>query len=150
VEKEAESQRPVPPHNPDAKTADQAYDLNDIVPEVEMRAVPVGSFMDNDKRISLLPFKQSVFVNERVKALPSGRLKGKDKQRLRMLVALAYHMAFRSRKFDMVRAAVQERLNGAPDVIVDGLLDRFTERSRDGNTWVSTRFCGVCQASTDD
>jgi DNA-directed RNA polymerase I subunit RPA49 len=131
VEKDAESQRPVPPHNPDAETVDQAYDLNDIVPEVEMRAIPIGPFMESDRKIPLLPFKHSTFVNDRLKALPSGRLKGKDKRRLRLLVALAYHMSFRSKR-EVARPAVQERLKGAPDVIVDGLLDRFTERARDG------------------
>jgi DNA-directed RNA polymerase I subunit RPA49 len=132
VEKEAESQRPVPQHDPDAQTPEDVYKLNDIVPEAEMDAVPIGPFMTSGERTPMLPYKSSMFINERIKALPPGRLKGKDKRRLRWLVMLAYHMAFRTKKFDVSRPTVSERL-GAPDVIVDGLLDRFTELSRDGD-----------------
>ncbi|KAI0312268.1 RNA polymerase I associated factor A49-like protein [Amylostereum chailletii] len=131
----ADEARLVPAYNPDANTPEDAYPLHNIIPEQEWNALD-----------SLLPaLKEATTVMECLKAMPFARstwlkhhlgvivIKSKvPSATLKMLVYIASLISFRNLSTRNVpeRASLLEKMAPAPEVVVDGLLSRFSETAR--------------------
>jgi DNA-directed RNA polymerase I subunit RPA49 len=121
----------------------------------------LGANMTLKDRMALLPHRHSKFINNRIRNLlpptvaTSSDVKGgledaeaegsmmirlgsKDTKKLRLLMHLSYLLAFRSiaarssPSSSLDRATLTERLGSPAPVIIDGLLDRYTELQRTG------------------
>lgn len=152
IEATADLARPIPPPNFDAQTPDEVYDMDDVVTPIELECINIDPFLmarSYKERSNLLPFRHSKFINTRLKNLlptPEGLaedepipLRNKDKKRLRYLIHISYLMAFRSaasggRASSLERSNLLERLGSPAPVIIDALLDRYTELQRSGTS----------------
>ncbi|ETW79765.1 hypothetical protein HETIRDRAFT_440794 [Heterobasidion irregulare TC 32-1] len=131
----ADAARLIPPYNMDAETPEDAYPLHGIIPEQEWSALdalyrPLKNMSSTLDRMKSLPNVRSQWVREHLNLAyatpkPSSKI-------VKMLIYITTLMAFRSATGKAVpeRRALLERLSPAPEVIVDGLLTRFTEKAR--------------------
>jgi DNA-directed RNA polymerase I subunit RPA49 len=128
----ADSNRLIPPYDPDAEVPGDVYPLHDIIPEAEWKALSVSAFTaapSNNDRIALLPYSRSNWINQHLNILFAASVL--NKKNLKILYYISTMLAFRnatSRKFE--RSTVEERLSGVPSIVIDGLFSRFTESSR--------------------
>lgn len=165
IETDAHLSRPIPPPNFEARTADEVYDMDDVVSAAELEAIDIEALImarTPKDRSALLPHRHSKFINTRVRGLlPTVegvaeedfkpiQLRSKDKKRLRYLVHLSYLMAFRmaaqgGRASGLERNHLIERL-ACPPVVVDALLERYTELQRTGSSVADeAKFTGAME-----
>lgn len=149
----SDAARPIPRFNMDAQEAKDVYDLSSIISMAELDALPIDDLLSASRAkeaIANLPFRSSHWVNWRMSqtwsAHPSGNLDRKELKRLRILVYISYLLAFRAVGQQAVSfGKLQQRLSrtvkkssaedgeevkveiGCPDVVVDGLIRRYTE-----------------------
>ncbi|OSX57880.1 hypothetical protein POSPLADRAFT_1155569 [Postia placenta MAD-698-R-SB12] len=132
----ADSSRLIPPYNADAQRPDDVYILSDIIPDAEFNVLSIAAFKSaesNQQRAALLPFSRSNWVNQHMALLFSApKLRKTDMKVLLYISAMmAFKMASRSVND---KEALQKRLSGVPQTVIDGLLSRFTETTRNTNS----------------
>lgn len=143
----ANLERPIPPPNFDAKTSRDVYDMDDVVTALELDSIdlqPLLAAQQHTDRTKLLAFRQSTFINDRLRALIPNRdddtlpvLARKEEKKLRLLVHLSHLLAFRhvsqnGRADSFDRAKLEQRLGSPAPAIIGALLERYTERQRQG------------------
>ncbi|GAA6007435.1 hypothetical protein JCM11491_004162 [Sporobolomyces phaffii] len=145
VEHAANVARPIPPPNFAAETPAAVYATDDVVSTAELAALDLAPFLAAPgvkERLALLPGRKPQFVWTKFRQLVPARadVEGhvpnpskKDRERLKLVVHLAYLFQFRQatlggRPID--RARLVEKLGSPPPVVVDALLDRYTEAVR--------------------
>ncbi|EPX73855.1 DNA-directed RNA polymerase I complex subunit Rpa49 [Schizosaccharomyces octosporus yFS286] len=133
--------RPIPPVHMDAETVEDAYKLEDIIPKEEMSAIYIKPFLDSaeDKGWSkMLPYRHSVFVNERFSRLLS--IEEVDHKRAKLLYYISLLEAFLfSRRAVTDRDTLRRKLADPPEILMDGLYKRFTQTTGTGSVQVSMR-----------
>lgn len=136
VKKAMQQGLPIPKHNMDAESPEEAYDLESIVTDNELKAMPVKELyqqnsLDGIKQV--LPYSSSNFVNERILRIVGGggtKTSNKDRKTLRRLVYISYLMAYlcKVRPADVKnRRKVEMALRNPPGVITNHLGERYTE-----------------------
>lgn len=68
----ANSTRLIPPHNEDAEVPGDVYQLHDIIPEAEMKAISTSALTSANgtwERMALLPFRRSNWINQHMNIL---------------------------------------------------------------------------------
>ncbi|KAJ3410963.1 DNA-directed RNA polymerase I subunit rpa49 [Chytridiales sp. JEL 0842] len=139
---EQDQNRPIPPFNIKATTAADVYNVEDILPENDMKLIPYKKLLDimmkNDLKIELAKFDVVSWVLDQIYNVLHA---SKDIDRLKKLLYLAYMM-----KLYRVHEAALNRPNGLssifPDVplqLTEKLVSRFTE-SHENNGKVSRKF----------
>lgn len=134
LREQVKSSLPLPTYDINADSPENAYDLNSVVSPDELNSIDVKELLKEDSLEgvqNLLPFSRSNFINTKVMQIVNSTGK-KDRHRLRLLVYLAYLMAYHSRvkRGDLAnRERLQSALNNPPAIIIQGLTDRFTENS---------------------
>ncbi|THH13487.1 hypothetical protein EW146_g6740 [Bondarzewia mesenterica] len=131
----ADAARLIPPYNLEAESPDEAYPLHSIIPEQEWNSLdaaihPLKKAKSTYERTKLLPRMRSTWLREHLNHAFSGP-KPKTKT-LKLLFYIATMLAFRATtgKSVLERRALLDQLSPAPEVVVDGLLSRFTEKAR--------------------
>ncbi|EKM52686.1 uncharacterized protein PHACADRAFT_261280 [Phanerochaete carnosa HHB-10118-sp] len=131
----ADSSRLIPPYNADAQRPDDVYKLHDIIPEAEFNAVQINNLKgmsSNNERVTALPYTRSNWVNQHMSLLFS--TPKPNKIELKILFYISIMLAFRAAsRVVSDKQVLQERLKVVPSIVLDGLLSRFTESSRDTN-----------------
>ncbi|RCI04372.1 DNA-directed RNA polymerase I subunit rpa49 [Rhizopus stolonifer] len=126
------SSLPVPKHNLEAESSDEAYDLTSIVSDEELNSINPKELL---KETSLegvkshLAYRDSKFINDRLMSIIAASGK-KDRKRVRTLMYINILMAYfvRVRSFDLKdRRKVDAALKNPSSVILDGLAERYTE-----------------------
>ncbi|KIP06400.1 hypothetical protein PHLGIDRAFT_107028 [Phlebiopsis gigantea 11061_1 CR5-6] len=129
----ADSSRLIPPYDNSATRPDDVYKLHDIIPDAEFNAISTSALkhMDSNKeRVSSLPYTRSNWVNQHLSLLFSAPKTNKTE--LKILMYISAMLAFRAASRVVgEKQVLQERLKGVPSIILDGLITRFTESSRD-------------------
>ncbi|KAF7727977.1 DNA-directed RNA polymerase I subunit rpa49 [Apophysomyces ossiformis] len=131
LRKDMENQLPVPAHNMDAESPEEAYDLSSIVTEEELNAMPVKDLLKETTLEGIqshLPYGLSGFINDRILIMIKASGK-KDRSRLRTLVYISHLMAYlcRVRPNDLkTRRKVESALNSPPTIVIDKLTERYT------------------------
>ncbi|KAG0189886.1 DNA-directed RNA polymerase I subunit rpa49 [Apophysomyces sp. BC1034] len=131
LRKDMENQLPVPAHNMNAETPEDAYDLSSIVTEDELNAMPIKDLLKETTMEGVqnhLPYSLSGFINDRILIMIKASGK-KDRSRLRTLVYISHLMAYlsRVRSNDLkVRRKVESALNSPPTIVIDKLTERYT------------------------
>ncbi|EEB08786.1 DNA-directed RNA polymerase I complex subunit Rpa49 [Schizosaccharomyces japonicus yFS275] len=135
------SDRPIPPVNMAAETVEEAYNLYDIIGKEELAAINVKPMLDSQDEqawLQKLPTRHSSFVNKRFSRIVS--LEEKDFQRAKLVYVVALLQAFVSaRRSVNDRETLRKKLGFPPEIVIDGLLKRFTERNGTGALQVSTK-----------
>jgi DNA-directed RNA polymerase I subunit RPA49 len=141
----ADNSRQVPPFSLEATDPADVYPLHGIIPEPEWKALTVSAFYEAGsayERKQVLPFRGSDWVNTRVEATMEQTDKDKDRKRtLKILFYIATMMAFHratNRKFK--KEDLPTKLNNVPQAVIDSLLGRFTECTRDSAECVLRYF----------
>ncbi|KAI0052437.1 RNA polymerase I associated factor, A49-like protein [Auriscalpium vulgare] len=131
----ADAARLIPPYNAEAQTPEDAYPLLQIIPEQEWNALDglvqqlKGAASDTD-RYRMLPFVRSTWIRQHLRRAFSGpKPKNKD---AKMLMCIAAMITFRGAVERSVpeKAKLLDRMSPIPEVLIDGLLARFTETAR--------------------
>ncbi|GJE92909.1 RNA polymerase I associated factor, A49-like protein [Phanerochaete sordida] len=131
----ADGSRLIPPYNADAQRPEEVYKLHDIVPEAELNSIQINALKamgSNKQRVDSLPYSRSNWINQHLSLLFSAPKPNKIE--LKILVYISAMLAFRAAsRVVSDKQVLQERLKSVPSIVVDGLLSRFTEASRDTN-----------------
>lgn len=145
VEDDANARRPIPPFDPAAEAPGDVYDLDAVVSPAELHALDLGAFIsapDFKERRLLLPYRRSDWVATKLRQLLPARASAdgavpdpsrRDRDRLRLVLHLAHLFAFRqaARPGQVVdRAQLVDKLGRPGGVVVDALLERYTEATR--------------------
>jgi DNA-directed RNA polymerase I subunit RPA49 len=139
IEHSANLQRPIPRPNLSATEPKEVYDIGEVVPLNELNLIelnPIISAESFKDRLSQFPFRRSRFIQNKLRQLfPQSRegqpISSKDRTKLGYLVHLSYLLAFRqvatpNKDHQLTRNNLADKLS-APLVVIDGLLDRYTE-----------------------
>jgi len=132
----ADSSRLIPPHNADAQRPDDVYSLSDIIPDAEFNALSISAYksaQSNQDRIALLPYARSDWINQHMNLLFSGPKLRKTDMKILLYISAMFAFKMASRSVND-KETLQKRLNSVPSIVVDGLLTRFTESTRDTNS----------------
>ncbi|KAI5119569.1 hypothetical protein M0805_005633 [Coniferiporia weirii] len=135
----ADSSRHIPPHDVDATSPEDVYKLHDIIPEAEFNAIPINDILSAkslEERMSYMPYKRSDWIRQHVSSIFSAPKP--NKKQIKIALYIACLIAFRScaSKLCNDKEGLQQRLEGMPLIIIDGILARFTETLR-GSTQVT-------------
>lgn len=118
--------RPIPPHNLEAQQREDIYPLFGVVPKREWNLIRVEAILreqDEEARRAMVPSGSSEFVSARLAGLTDA---SKHTERLQLLYYVAVLMtAFNARKTCHNKAALTKSLLNPPDMIVNGIIDRF-------------------------
>ncbi|ODQ80421.1 hypothetical protein BABINDRAFT_161364 [Babjeviella inositovora NRRL Y-12698] len=118
------NERPVPPCNADATNVEDVYAVESIIPAHEwefLRVSPILKEKDAKKRAEMLPFATSAFVNAHLPAI----LSSSQTTKLQLLYYTSLLMGVYENRRTSNKDNLSEKLNNPPDVLVDGILDRF-------------------------
>ncbi|KAG9295764.1 hypothetical protein G9A89_008992 [Geosiphon pyriformis] len=133
IKAEAESDRPIPPYDPNVTQPSEVYKLKDIVTETELESIHIQPFLEaktlNDA-IDLLPYKSSSFIKSRLPVYLQNHLDAQGRQRIRILLYVSYMMAFQTNQKQVdSRGTINKALKNPPEIIITSLYERFTERA---------------------
>ncbi|KAF8673619.1 RNA polymerase I associated factor A49-like protein [Rhizoctonia solani] len=144
------SSRLIPTPDLSASTPSDAYPLANVIPPAEFTSISIQPFLaatTPEDRRALLPHRHSIWINGRLRALFANG-ESVSKSKLKCLIYVSTLFAFRqtashtlSKATGDPRAALRERLDSAtvPDLVFDGLLERFTETARGGRPTVTSQ-----------
>ncbi|KAF8316407.1 RNA polymerase I associated factor, A49-like protein [Clavulina sp. PMI_390] len=147
--------RPIPPVNENAAKASDVYDIFDVVPEAELKAISIQPYIlasSTEDRKALLPERHSRWVGRHLNNFFSTDRIGKlDKPSLKLVIVVSSMLAFRRACQTLLhktgpdnqtgRDLVEERLKSVPDLLRDGLFERFTEHPRGNDQPKYTSAC---------
>ncbi|TDL26883.1 Rpa49 subunit specific to nuclear RNA polymerase I [Rickenella mellea] len=129
---EADNNRLIPRYNGDATSPAEVYGLHDIIPETEFNAIPVSALLSagsSRERLGLLPCSRSKWIEKHLNLVFSAPKP--NKLDLKVLYYISAMLAFKFATFKLDdKQKLIDRMRGAPDVITEGLLSRFTETAR--------------------
>lgn len=142
VEHTANESRPIPPFDINADKPSKVYDLDAVVSRAELNAIDLAPYIsaaDFKERRMLLAYRRSDFVASKVKQILPARASAEgqvpnpsqnDRLRLKLVIYLAYLLQFRqvARPGQLLdRSKLVEKLGNPPPVIIDALLERYSE-----------------------
>lgn len=142
----------IPKPNPDAEVPSEAYPIENIVSRAELSAMPIKDAMQAatlSERMQKMPTRSSAFVAKHLKRLvnqaASGSWDKPAKEKLRMLVYLSALLAFKRggqrKSLDDLRAKFE-----LPDVVLEGLMERFTEQRKGSKAFVVSTLLSIFRA----
>lgn len=126
----------IPKPNLNAEVPSEAYPIEHIVRKAELAAMPIKDVMKGttlSERMSVMPARSSAFIAKSLKMLASqvggGSWDKASKEKLRLLVYFSTLLAFKRggqrKSLDDLRSKLE-----LPDVVLEGLLERFTEQRK--------------------
>ncbi|PFH46283.1 hypothetical protein AMATHDRAFT_8014 [Amanita thiersii Skay4041] len=133
----ADKNRPVPPYSTTATEPEDIYPLYDIIPEIEWKTLSINGFenasSDRD-RIALLPYRHSQWTNNHLKSIINESGKTKKKNLKLLLYISALFMFYKAAQTpDIQKEKLGSKLTGISDLVIEGLLSRFSEVPRGSN-----------------
>ncbi|KAI0031466.1 Rpa49 subunit specific to nuclear RNA polymerase I [Vararia minispora EC-137] len=138
----ADSARLIPAYDANAMTPEDAYPLHNIIPEPELNALDslassLKSAENVTARLKCLPFAQSEWIKHHLLQAfrPGSKLRN---QTLKVIAYIAAMFNFRRAasgpRGAPERAELLKKMERTPEIVVDGLLSRFTETPRGSST----------------
>ncbi|KAJ3189907.1 DNA-directed RNA polymerase I subunit rpa49 [Gaertneriomyces sp. JEL0708] len=133
IRAEARQDRGIPPYNPDAASPAEVYHLDDIISPAEFASIRVKPLWRARHQEEVKQILEPIKVTEWVRSRLHTTLQRKeDKSRVPKLLYLAYLMRFYGLSpRDLKSEHLASRMGGAPQIVVDTLLNRFTEFQED-------------------
>lgn len=146
IKQEMKSSLPIPAHNLEAETPEEAYDISSVVTDDELQKILVKDLLNQSKPEDIkgyLPFRSSKFVNDRVIRIVKASGK-KDRNKLRMLIYIAYLMAYLIKcpaRDVKNRRKVETALGNPSSLIIDKLTERYTDQGVRTSTMTDKILC---------
>jgi DNA-directed RNA polymerase I subunit RPA49 len=133
--------------------------LHDIVSEAELTSISVSRLInasDENARLACLPFQRSSWINQQINFqfdssvkpsktnlfvfyfmsfISNNRPKATTLRKILFYISSMFLFRMNSRSVHD-KSKLQQRMSTVPNDIIDGLLSRFTERSRESTTYV--------------
>lgn len=111
--------------NVDATDVEQIYPIHNVIPKSEWQFIRVNAILketDNKKRLESFPYSKSPYVCKKLQTLTqTGHL-----TKLQMLYYLSLLLGFYDNRKISNKVKLSEQLNSPPDVLLDGILNKFT------------------------
>lgn len=117
--------RPTPVANVDATDVEQIYPVENIIPKKEWQFIRVGALLkesDPEKRLEMLPYTKSQYVSKKLPAFTQATQTSK----LQLLFYLSLLLGVYENRRVNNKVKLLERLNSPPEILLDGILERFT------------------------
>ncbi|KAG0141045.1 hypothetical protein CROQUDRAFT_52307 [Cronartium quercuum f. sp. fusiforme G11] len=150
---DADAVRPIPPFNRNATSPKEIYKTSDVVSSVELNSIPLANItgcQSGQQAIRLLPNPRSLYINQRIESCwsryPDGHLNKKEEKRLRILIYISYLLKLPSNRkwtrdhLKRIYTWRQPDAQDCPDAIIDGILQRFTEKAAGSDQRIMTTF----------
>ncbi|EIM84421.1 RNA polymerase I associated factor A49-like protein [Stereum hirsutum FP-91666 SS1] len=151
----ADMARLIPRYDAEATSPEEAYPLHGIIPEQEWSALDgvwssIKTIKAKEKETGernvpewnkMWPVQRSTWVKQHVNKAFGVMKPAQQKRVVKLLFYIAAMMSFRiqtSRGKVPDREVLLDRMSPAPETIVDGLLERFTEQARAATTRQAT------------
>lgn len=119
------SNRPTPVANLDATDVEQIYPVENIIPKKELQFIRVGPILkekDQEKKLELFPYTSSKYVAKKLETLTQAS----QMEKLQLLYYLSLLLGVYENRRVSNKDKLLERLNSPPELLIDGILDRFT------------------------
>ncbi|KAI0070971.1 RNA polymerase I associated factor A49-like protein [Panus rudis PR-1116 ss-1] len=132
---EQDASRLVPPYDASAQHPKDAYPLHGIIPEAEFNALSVTALKNassTEERMQALPFNRSQWIKSRLNLIFSAPKPKKSDLKIVLYISTLIAFKQASRQVND-KQALQKRLKGIPTLVVDALVTRFTEGTRNSN-----------------
>ncbi|KAJ1653777.1 DNA-directed RNA polymerase I subunit rpa49 [Dispira simplex] len=131
----AEEKEILPPFDLETTDVTKIYSLEDILPMVEQQALPFKEIFNSTNphdRSQFIPVESTFFEEQCKHLLSDGK---KHRLKMRILIYMTYLMKFRSLKRNSLarRGEMRRLIRNPNDVVLDGLLHRYTTFSADKN-----------------
>ncbi|KAH9821317.1 RNA polymerase I associated factor, A49-like protein [Melampsora americana] len=150
-------EKPIPPYHLKATSPKEVYKLSDLVSNLELNSIPISHITycaSPEEAIKLLPNSNSNFIKKRIESCwnryPEGKLNKKEERRLRILIYINYLLKFYQSRYKLKkRESLKDCLSSksmkasnqsCPDLILDGLLKKFTETELGHQELIMTTF----------
>ncbi|KAK7045471.1 DNA-directed RNA polymerase I subunit rpa49 [Paramarasmius palmivorus] len=133
-----DSNRPIPRFNDRTDDPAEVYPLHNIIPEAEWKVISTSEF-DNTKTLkemaSLLPMARPEWIQSHLKALEniSSPKAARKTWKVVYYVSALFQLRWVLGRKGMSKDSIHQKMNRVPTIIVDGLLSRFTETTRDSS-----------------
>ncbi|SCU95887.1 LAFA_0G02938g1_1 [Lachancea sp. 'fantastica'] len=117
--------RTTPEANVDATDVEQIYPIHNIIPKREWQHIRVGAVLketDEVARLELFPYTKSPYVAKKLATLTQAQ----QMTKLQLLYYLSLLLGVFENKRVSDKAKLLENLNAPPELLVDGILERFT------------------------
>lgn len=117
--------RPTPVANVDATDVEQIYPVENIIPKREWQFIRVGAFLkenDPEKRLEMLPYTKSQYISKKLPTLTQAA----QTTKLQLLYYLSLLLGIYENRRVNNKVKLLERLNSPPEMLLDGVLERFT------------------------
>ncbi|EJD43879.1 RNA polymerase I associated factor, A49-like protein [Auricularia subglabra TFB-10046 SS5] len=135
AEDRADAERLVPPYDLSATQVQDAYPLNQLIPDAEMSVIQVRKLQDASsaaERRMLLPSRANGWLGHMLDSLFANTAERPDRTKLKIVWYVSALLAFRRvAPKSKTRAALYDALTAVPQAVVDGLAARFMEEGRD-------------------
>ncbi|KAG8930520.1 DNA-directed RNA polymerase I subunit rpa49 [Tulasnella sp. 418] len=128
----ADSNRPIPPVNMDAKTPSEAYPLDSIIPPAEFKSLSISNILNassQEERLTYFPMNRGEWIQTKLTSIFKSSKPRKTNVKILLYISILWSfklMAFKVHD----KSILQERLSGVPYQVIDGLVSRFTESRR--------------------
>lgn len=121
MEQQITDVRPIPPINLEATSAEDIYSITSIIPKADWTTLRVGAIIQEepDKRLELLPFSKSPFLQKHIET--------NDETKLKLLYYLSILFGiYQNRKVKDKFQLTTKFNHQLSDSIINNLLDTFT------------------------
>lgn len=102
--------------------------MDSLIPPAEYQLIPFKSLLEKSTQpLAALPYQDSQYVNDALKAALS--ISKKDRHRIRLLMYISFLMAFRTipdKRLDDSET-IGRIMGDCPSLILEGFYERFTE-----------------------
>lgn len=119
------SNRPTPVANVDATDVEQIYPVDSIIPKKELQFIRVGPILkeqDKEAKLELFPYTGSKYVAKKLDIFTQAS----QMEKLQLLYYLSLLLGVYENRRVSNKQKLLERLNTPPEILVDGILERFT------------------------
>ncbi|KAG0089423.1 DNA-directed RNA polymerase I subunit rpa49 [Podila epicladia] len=128
IKSKADEDRPIPPYDINATKVEDIYKMDSLIPPAEYQLIPFKSLLEKSTQpLAALPYQDSQYVNDALKAALS--ISKKDRHRIRVLMYISFLMAFRTvpdKRLDDSET-IGRIMGDCPSLILEGFYERFTE-----------------------
>ncbi|KAI3612708.1 rpa49 subunit specific to nuclear rna polymerase i [Moniliophthora roreri] len=133
-----DSNRLIPKFNATTSDPAEVYPLHNIIPEAEWKIINTSEF-DTTKlagdMTGLLPTARPEWIQNHLKSLEnvSSPKAARKTWKLVYYVSALFQLRWITGRKGLSKDIIHRKMKGVPTIIVDGLLSRFTETSRDNS-----------------
>ncbi|KAK9456787.1 RNA polymerase I associated factor, A49-like protein [Dipodascopsis uninucleata] len=126
LKEKQDSDRIIPICNEEAESASDIYPLSSLLSNEELSAIKVNSILretDYKKKIALLPFRTSDYINSRVVKIDNEE----HLLKLKLLFYASLLMGLYFNRRTSNKRGLLQKLNHPAEILVDNLITRFTD-----------------------